>query len=91
MVASPLGDGRFGVRVTLRAVLSPEHAANPDPEQPRVMVGEAALGVLAADGEGLETLYNPRRLRTDPKVAGSRGSLSTGSSTSPTESEHWPD
>lgn len=46
------------VRVSVQGVLPPDHAVSPDPEVTRIMVGEAALGVLAGDGESLEIMYN---------------------------------
>ena len=46
------------VRVSLRTVIGPNRAVSPDPQVRSVQIGEAALGVLAADGNSLATIYN---------------------------------
>jgi hypothetical protein len=46
------------VRVSMRTVIGPNRAVSPDPEVRSVHIGEAALGVLAADGNSLSTIYN---------------------------------
>jgi hypothetical protein len=46
------------VRVTLRSVIGPNRAVSADPDVQSVQIGEAALGVLAADGNSLATVYN---------------------------------
>lgn len=46
------------VRVHVRGVLPAHHGAPPDESAATVALGEAALGVLAADGGSLVTIYN---------------------------------
>jgi hypothetical protein len=46
------------VRVSLRSVIGPNRAVSPDPEVRMVQIAEAALGVLAPDGDSLSTVYN---------------------------------
>jgi hypothetical protein len=48
----------FKVRVRVRAVIPADAANSPDPQVASVEIGEAALGVLAADGLSLARLYN---------------------------------
>jgi hypothetical protein len=48
----------FKVRVRVRAVVPADAANSPDAQAISVEIGEAALGVLAADGQSLATLYN---------------------------------
>ena len=54
----------FLVRVRVRGVLGADHAVSPDAGQKTVFLGEAALGVRAADGASLEHIYN--RVVFDP-------------------------
>ncbi len=46
------------VRVRVRAVVPADAANSPDAQAASVQIGEAALGVLAADGLSLARLYN---------------------------------
>ena len=48
----------FKVRVRVRAVVPAEAANSTDPQAASIDIGEAALGVLAADGLSLARLYN---------------------------------
>ena len=59
----------FKVRVTVRSVIPESAAVSPDPDDPRVMIGEAALGVLAADGQSLERIYNRVVFEPVPKTS----------------------
>lgn len=57
------------VRVSLRAVVPPDQATSPDEDNPRVMIAEAALGVLAAEGDRLTEIYNRVVFEPVPKTA----------------------
>jgi hypothetical protein len=46
------------VRVSLRSVLGPNRAVSPNPEVRTVEIAEAALGILAPDGNTLSQIYN---------------------------------
>lgn len=46
------------VRVTFRSVIGANRAVSPDATVDAVHIGEAALGVLAPDGNSLATVYN---------------------------------
>lgn len=48
----------FKVRLTVHGVVPADRAVSPDAAVDSVDVGEAALGVLAADGETLTQIYN---------------------------------
>lgn len=48
----------FRVVLTIHGVIPADRAVSPDAETDSVEIGEAALGVLAADGESLERIYN---------------------------------
>ncbi|MCI0508180.1 MAG: hypothetical protein L0Z73_19050 [Gammaproteobacteria bacterium] len=56
------------VRVTVRAVIPENHATSPDGNDPRVMLGEAALGVLEEGGESLARIYNRVVFEPIPKT-----------------------
>lgn len=58
----------FKVRVHVRGVLPQDRGIGPDPANPRVLIGEAALGVLAEDGEHLERIYNRVVFEPVPKT-----------------------
>ncbi|MET0389435.1 MAG: hypothetical protein ABW321_25900, partial [Polyangiales bacterium] len=51
-------EGEQRVRVTVRSVLPADAAVHPDETQDPAYLGEAALGVLSADGTRLEHIYN---------------------------------
>lgn len=59
----------FKVRVSIRSIIPESAAVSPDPDDPRVMIGEAALGVLAADGQRLERIYNRVVFEPVPKTS----------------------
>lgn len=46
------------VRVRVRGLLAPQQAVSPEPTEKSVLLGEAALGVLAEDGQSLTRIYN---------------------------------
>ena len=46
------------VRVRVRGVLAPQQAVSPEPTEKTVLLGEAALGVLADGGQSLARIYN---------------------------------
>jgi hypothetical protein len=48
----------FRVRLRARGVLPADHAVSPEGDEVRVMIAEAGLGILAADGSSLATIYN---------------------------------
>lgn len=54
----------FRVRVSLRGLLPASHGVSPNASQETVLLGEAALGVLAPDGQSLARIYN--RVVMDP-------------------------
>ncbi len=56
------------VRVRVRGVIPEDHAAGAEEGVERVLLGEAALGVLAADGESLERIYNRVVFEPVPKT-----------------------
>lgn len=51
-------DQELRVRVSLRTLIPADMAVSPDPAVEGVDIGEAALGVAAADGESLARIYN---------------------------------
>lgn len=57
------------VRVSVRAVIPETHATSPDADDSRVMLGEAALGVLAEGGESLAHIYNRVVFEPIPKTS----------------------
>lgn len=59
----------FKIRVSVRSIIPESAAVSPDPEDPRVMIGEAALGVLSADGQRLERIYNRVVFEPVPKTS----------------------
>jgi hypothetical protein len=67
MLTEVLAD-QLKVRVTLRSVIGPNRAVSPDPAVASVAIGEAALGVLAADGNSLATVYNRIVFEPVPKT-----------------------
>ena len=48
----------FNIRLTVHGVMPADRAVSPDPETDSVMIGEAALGVLAPTGDALAQIYN---------------------------------
>jgi|GEM_PF-360041 len=58
----------FKVRVSVRAVIPATHALSTNPADPRVLISEAALGVLAEDGNSLAQLYNRVVFEPIPKT-----------------------
>ena len=48
----------FRIVLTVHGVIPADRAVSPDADVDSVEIGEAALGVLAADGESLERIYN---------------------------------
>ena len=48
----------FRIVLSIQGVMPADRAVSPDADVDDVLVGEAALGVLAGDGNSLETLYN---------------------------------
>lgn len=56
------------VKVTVRGVMPETHANSPNPDDPPVMIGEAALGVLAEGGATLAQIYNRVVFEPIPKT-----------------------
>lgn len=48
----------FRIRLTVHGVIPADRAVSPDADIESVEIGEAALGVLAPDGESLAQIYN---------------------------------
>ena len=61
--------GELKVRVSVRGVMPETHANSPDPADPPVMIGEAALGVLAEGGAALGQIYNRVVFEPIPKTS----------------------
>ena len=57
-VTTSIDDQTFKVRLTVHGVMPADRAVSPDAGVDSVDVGEAALGVLASDGETLTQIYN---------------------------------
>jgi hypothetical protein len=57
------------VRVSVRGVIPETHANSPNPDDPPVMIGEAALGVLAEGGATLAQIYNRVVFEPIPKTS----------------------
>jgi hypothetical protein len=57
------------VRVSVRGVIPETHANSPNPDDPPVMIGEAALGVLAEGGASLAQIYNRVVFEPIPKTS----------------------
>ncbi len=56
------------VRVSLRSAIGPNRAVSPDDKVAAVEIGEAALGVLASDGNSLVKIYNRVVFEPVPKT-----------------------
>jgi hypothetical protein len=59
----------FKVRVSVHAVIPATHAISPNPDDPRVLISEAALGILAEDSNSLSKLYNRVVFEPIPKTS----------------------
>lgn len=67
-VGTELRQKELKVRVSISASIPAGRAVHPDSTVDRVMIGEAALGVLAPDGEQLSTIYNRVVFEPVPKT-----------------------
>jgi hypothetical protein len=63
------------VRLSISSTIGVDRAVSPDASVDRVMIGEAALGIIADGGETLSVIYNRVTFEPVPKTRGNELSL----------------
>ena len=58
----------FKIRVVVRSVIPDTHANSTNPDDAQILIGEAALGVLAETGDSLTQIYNRVVFEPIPKT-----------------------